>query len=106
MAWHQKKNRPAPYYFRNRKVNGIVKSEYFGRGPIAEAAAAFDAQKAKAREEEATKERLLLKLIELSNAEAARIDKISKVWTHAKMVAGGMYQHARGPWRKRHGKKS
>jgi hypothetical protein len=92
MAWDRR-----GYFYRSRRVGGRVVREYFGCGPLAEAAAHLLDRLKAAREGHALRAGLL------DGADAAfrelhdRLDRAAA----AHLLAAGYYRHDRGPWRRR-----
>jgi hypothetical protein len=89
------------YYYRKRKVNGKVISDYVGKGPIADLFVLADAQIAENRREakrawQAEKDEM--EAIDQSLEELnRRIDLLAR----ATLVAAGYHQHHRSEWRKK-----
>ncbi len=100
MGWELRRGQR--YYYRKRRVNGQVVSEYIGTGPNAEAAAAQDAlereQRAIARQQQRAA-RLEHKEVDQS---MAQLERTVRALMHATLLANGFHSH-KGQWRKRRG---
>jgi len=100
MAW-ETRNGGGRYYTRSKRVNGRVRREYIGSGPVAELIAAQDAERRGERDESWAAWNRLKR--DLQNAEAL----VDRCWEEASalttgvLVSAGFYRHHRGEWRKR-----
>jgi hypothetical protein len=101
MPWKTRKHRE--YYYRSVRDAWSVRTEYFGTGPLADFAAAEDAQRQVSREIRAALE------FELAAFEAAFREPLSELAEHvdllvkAVLYSRGYHRHDRGSWRKRRG---
>jgi hypothetical protein len=98
MAWEERNSRD--YYYRKRRVNGRVVSEYVGAGEQAEQLAAEDAAERERAVARRAVQRALL-------AERSAVDQEVKAFaaqlqtlTRATLHAGGYHQH-KGQWRRK-----
>jgi hypothetical protein len=103
MGWEKRRN--GYYYYRKRRVNGRVRSEYVGRGDVAQISVEIiqDDQRDRktgrearhcARQAEAEIDRQL-----------ANVDAALSALTNAHLHAEGYHKH-KGQWRKRHAAKT
>ncbi len=92
MAWDSR-----GYFYRSRRVGGRVVREYFGRGPLAEAAAHLLAHLKAAREAHARRVGMLDGADAVFRELHDRLDRAAA----AHLLAAGYYRHDRGPWRRR-----
>jgi hypothetical protein len=91
------------YYTRSKKVNGRVRREYVGMGPMAQMAAELDALAREQRQLEAQavhQEKVALAALD---ADLKALAKIVDLLVAAVMLASGFHLHKRGEWRKRRG---
>lgn len=91
MSWEKRSNKT--YYYRRRRLNGRVVSEYLGRGPKAQSIADEDARK-NAQERAALQE--LDRLSQMVDQIGGRIDRLLT----AHLLVNGYHRH-RGEWRKK-----
>jgi hypothetical protein len=91
------------YYTRSRKVNGRVRREYVGRGPLGELAAALDALQRAEREAKAAEWRADRERLQGVDKVVSRLDELADLLARAALVAAGYHQHKRGEWRARRG---
>jgi hypothetical protein len=92
MAWDKR-----GFFYRSRRVGSQVVREYFGRGPLAEAAAYLLDQLKTAREGYARRAGLL----DAADAPFRELhDRLARA-AAAHLLAAGYHRHDRGPWRKR-----
>ena len=99
MSWSRRKTHE--YYYRSRRIDRRVVKEYVGRGPAAELVAHADESIREERQQRAAAEASL-------QQQYLNLDRQLKVFHHetawlirATLVAAGLYQHARGNWRRR-----
>lgn len=104
MAW-ETRQRGGRYYRRSFRINGRVRNEYLGTGPVAELAALADQER---RDRQAAADRLT----RAAEAEAEAIDR--EVATYCRAVdqltaeiltAAGFHRPKRGAWRRKVGSK-
>jgi hypothetical protein len=98
MGWDRGK-----YYSRSSKVNGRVRREYIGTGPLAERVAELDAlgrQRKEVAREDLRAEREELDALD---APFAELDELAELVAHAALAAAGYRRHHRGEWRRRRG---
>jgi hypothetical protein len=96
MSWETRGNNV--YYYRARRINGRVVKEYLGTGASAEAAAAEDEARRKARQITSTYKK--------EDAIACVADSfldLSENLFAGSLVASGYYRHHGGEWRQRRG---
>src|SRR4051794_22165988 len=97
MSWERRGNRC--YYYRTRREDGRVVREYFGSGPIAEAAAKMDLLNAQLRDQfRADRMESQAELAQLDTS-LEQLDKTVRGIVPAAMEAAGYRRH-RGEWRK------
>src|SRR5262249_50655522 len=89
------------YYYRVRKVNGRVRREYVGRGPVAEAVAALDAADRERREDHRRQGREDRARSDELAAKVAALDELADLLAAAALAAAGFHRHHRGEWRRR-----
>jgi hypothetical protein len=88
------------YYYRSHRVNGRVKKEYIGTGPLAELAAEVDAQERRQREEKAREWQAEREHLEALEGLTEELCEAAELLTRAALLAAGYRQHHRGEWRK------
>ena len=91
------------YYYRARKVRGRVVREYVGKGPVADLAAALDADRRHEREAERAARPERRAELEALDAPLTALNDLADLLARAALVAAGYHQHKRGEWRKRRG---
>lgn len=96
MGWQTRRNGKT-YYYRSRRVDGRVVSDYVGSGATAEHVAADTAQR-RARRAADRAQREQLAAITRDLAEAKRLATTAVA---SALEAAGFHQHHRGEWRKR-----
>jgi len=94
------------YYTRSRRENGRVVREYVGGGKLGELAAQFEAIKREERDAERTSEKAERDEISDIDAPLAELHELAELLVKATLLAAGFYQHHRGNWRKRRGKRN
>lgn len=98
MAWERRQGKK--YYYRKRRIDGRVQSEYCGRGPLAEAAAALDELKRQAREEERELFRQERERQRAIDQEVDRVCRLIQNLTYGTLLVHGFHTH-KGQWRKK-----
>jgi len=101
MPWEMRAGGSGPYYTRSRRRDGKTVREYLGRGPVAELAAAADAE---ARVQKAAERQALVELtasLDEADEPAERFRAIVRLLMHAALVADGCHLHSRSTWRRR-----
>jgi hypothetical protein len=101
VAWERRATSGGRYYTRSIWVDGKVRREYVGRGPTAEAAAAFDAEERAERQREAEARRAELERLEQV---ARAVDDYAgqvELLARAALYAAGYHQPNRSQWRRR-----
>jgi hypothetical protein len=99
MAWKQRGSRF--YYYRNKKKNGRVLTEYLGAGVLVDLTAHLDGVERIARE---TKAKALRKVKAEQDAIDKQIDGLGeqvRACVAAALMSRGYRQHKRGEWRKK-----
>lgn len=102
MGWERRRN-GLLYFYKARRVNGRVVREYFGRGPLAEVAAA---EVAASRRERAAQRSAQLGQQRSANAVVALVQELSAgvdLLLRAALSQAGYHQHHRGEWRRQRG---
>jgi hypothetical protein len=89
------------YYYRVRKENGRVVREYVGKGPVANLAAALDAEGRHEREAEYAARRRQRADLAALDAPMKDLNELADLLAKAALLAAGYHQHKRGEWRKR-----
>jgi hypothetical protein len=102
MPWEKRKGKK--YYYRSVKLGGRVRREYWGCGPDAGLVAALDAEERRRRAGLAAAFRDERVRTAEADAAAALFAGLVRDLLRAELVAAGYHQHARGQWRKRHGR--
>jgi hypothetical protein len=102
MPWETRKGKK--YYYRTVKRGGRVWREYWGCGPDARLAAALDAEERQRRAGMAAAFRDERVRAVAADAAAALFAGLVLDLLRAELVAAGYHQHARGHWRRRHGR--
>ena len=78
-----------------------VVEDYYGAGPVGQAAAEMDAEERDRRKAEAEAKTAMCKPFDEADAYATRLIAASNNLLRAVLLAEGFYQHERGPWRRR-----
>jgi hypothetical protein len=99
MAWETRRGRK--YYYRSRRVGGRVVKQYFGRGPVAELAAAMDADQRARRAAEAEVARCEQARLEPVQAATSQLDDVCDLLVNAMLISAGYHRPNYGPWRRR-----
>jgi hypothetical protein len=97
MSWETRGNNR--YYYRRRKVNGRVESEYIGAGGVAELLAAGDDLARQRRQLEAAEWRAIVEADRRQSDELAEVEDLVTAATAAVLIANGYHTHKR-QWRK------
>jgi len=103
MGWEERNG--SWYYYRKKRINGTVQSEYVGSGPFAEALSRLDQIEQEKRREKAYRRKLKREEMqeEIRMVEEAR--RVARQVRDAALLASGYHNH-KGTWRKRHGNES
>jgi hypothetical protein len=91
------------YYTRSTKINGRVRREYIGTGPLAELVAELDAIGRESKEAEREAFRAEREELDALDAPFAELDDLAELVAHAALAAAGFRRHHRGEWRRRRG---
>jgi hypothetical protein len=86
------------YYYRNRRLNGQVVTEYIGSGVLAELIAQEDQKEQASRKAE----RVELRRLEKDDRQAAALFRDIDLLVKASLLLVGCYNH-KGEWRRKHG---
>jgi hypothetical protein len=89
------------YYTRSKKVNGRVRREYVGSGPVAQLAAQLDAIKRQERQAERAARIAIQEEMQALEAPLTELNDLTNLIARAALLATGYHQHHRGEWRKR-----
>ncbi len=100
MPWETKGSER--YYYRKKRVNGRVVSEYVGRGPEAEQIAAADELARAARAETRAAQAARLAELAALDQEVQAFAKQVETLTRQALQANGYHQH-KGQWRRKRG---
>lgn len=101
MAWETRGS--GTYYYRKRKVNGRVISEYIGTGLAARYVAAEEAQARRERAAATAKERGERAAMAGHEAGLDAFCDLTNALVSAALLDAGYHRHHRGEWRKRRG---
>lgn len=85
------------YYYRSRRSGGRVVRDYFGRGPVADAAAYLFDEMRRSRAGNAQRAKAVEAADDLYRRLGGCLDRLAA----AQLLAAGHYRHDRGRWRKR-----
>lgn len=97
MAWESRgKN---CYYYRTKRIAGIVRKEYIGRGPAARQAAIEDELTKRRRDREREQIRALQDAIQPVRLLTRALEDGERMLAHATLLAAGFHQN-KGIWRK------
>jgi len=91
------------YYYRKRKVEGRVVSEYIGTGPHAARMASRVAAAQRKRAAAATIEQVEREAAVVREAELDAFCDLTDALVHVALLDAGYHRHHRGEWRKRRG---
>lgn len=97
MSWETRGNNR--YYYRRRKVDGRVISEYLGAGDVAEALAGLDELDRQERQRAAAEWRALVDTDRRQVATLAELDDLVRSAVAGVLIANGYHTHKR-QWRK------
>lgn len=97
MSWETRGNNR--YYYRRRKVDGRVISEYLGAGDVAEALAGLDELDRQERQRAAAEWRALVDTDRRQVATLAELDDLVRSAVAGVLIANGYHTH-KGQWRK------
>ena len=103
MSWEVRGGKK--YYTRSRRVDGRVLREYVGGGLAGEYAAELDAEARARRQHALNRDRELQRQDEELDKETEEFDSAADNVARAILLVTGNYQHNRGEWRRRHGRK-
>jgi hypothetical protein len=98
MAWERRKG--GLFYYRSLRINGRVKKQYVGKGPMAELAARMDAANRAYREGKVAARRQVQETYKAVLALLVDLDEHVKAFMFVELDAAGFYNH-RGEWRRR-----
>ncbi len=97
MGWETRAN--GRFYYRKRRVNGRVISEYVGNGDVAEALAMLDEHDRQHRQRAAAEWRAIVDADRRHDDDLAAVDALVKSAVAAVMLANGYHTHKR-QWRR------
>jgi hypothetical protein len=97
MAWEDRNGNR--YYYRKRRVNGRVVSEYVGNGYAGELAAIFDNQERQQAEGKRRELRKQRQEAAKMDTQAGDVEKMTRAITNACLLLAGYHTH-KGQWRK------
>jgi len=97
MSWETRGNNR--YYYRRRKVDGRVISEYIGAGGVAKALAELDDIERQERQQAAAEWRALVDTDRRQVATLAELDDLVRSAVAGVLIANGYHTHKR-QWRK------
>lgn len=98
MSWETRGNNR--YYYRRRKVNGRVESEYIGAGYLAELLAEGDELDRQRRQIDAAEWRSTIEADRRTAAALADVEDLVKSAVSAVLIVNGYHTHKR-QWRKK-----
>ena len=98
MGWEKRNGRA--YYYRKRRINGRVTSEYLGTGFVADIHATDDAEARREREQVRQAERQLRHAEQIVEQQLDTVQQALEPVTAACLIAAGFHKH-RGQWRKK-----
>ena len=103
MGWEERNG--SRYYYRKKRINGTVQSEYVGDGPFAEALARLDQIEQERRQEKKYRRQQKREEMkqEIRMVEEAR--RATRQIRDAALLSSGYHNH-KGKWRKHHGNES
>jgi hypothetical protein len=98
VSWETRADCPnGRYYTRNRTFLGRRYRQYFGKGPVAEKAAAEDLARRKQREARRADRALYDGAVDRHKEFSSQVALLMQ----AALYSVGLYQHERGAWRRR-----
>ena len=103
MGWEKRGNKS--YYYRKRRVNGRVCSEYVGRGAIAQISVEIIQNDQRDRKTGREAIRCVQQDEKAIDRQLATAEAAIYAITDAKLSAEGYHKH-KGQWRRRHGSKA
>ena len=103
MGWEKRRNEF--YYYRKKRVNGRVCSEYVGRGDVAQISVEIIQDKQLKRKTEREARHCARQTEAEIDRQLANVDAAIYAITDAKLSAEGYHKH-KGQWRKRHAAKA
>ncbi len=103
MAWETRGNGGGTYYYRKRKVDGRVVSEYVGSGLLATLEASRAAQDRRERAAAAAAERAERDRFRANEAGLDTLCELTDGLVAVALMDAGYHRHHRGEWRKRRG---
>jgi hypothetical protein len=98
MPWESRKGR-GRYYHRKYRRNGKTFKEYFGIGPVAEQAAAEDAQRAANIRAQRKARQTDEESWQMAQHPLDQLSQLTSILLQGTLIAAGYYQHDRGEWR-------
>jgi hypothetical protein len=98
MAWKKRNGRR--YYYRNKKINGRVLTEYIGAGRSAEIAAELDQTQRLVREAQASALRALKAKEDAIDRQITDLSQQASAVIAAELISRGYRLHKRSEWRK------
>lgn len=100
MAWENRgENR---YYYRKRRINGRVVSEYIGAGILAELTADLDEAAQAERQAEREARRQEREQVQALDSQLAQVDELTRALVRASLLLAGYHPHKR-QWRRGNG---
>lgn len=103
MGWEKRRN--GYYYYRKRRVNGRVRSEYVGRGAIAQISVEIIQNDQRDRKTGREALRCAQQAEKEIDRQLAIAEAAIYAITDAKLSVEGYHKH-KGQWRRRHGSKA
>lgn len=103
MGWEKRRNEF--YYYRKKRVNGRVCSEYVGRGDVAQISVEIIQDKQLKRKTEREARRCARQAEAEIDRQLANVDAALSALTNAHLHAEGYHKH-KGQWRKKHAAKA
>lgn len=99
MGWETRGNNQ--YYYRKRRQNGRVLSDYVGAGPLVELLATFDEHERQEREAAHRRRQRTREADLMLDKELLQIGRLVRDLQAAALLANGCYTHRR-QWRRSH----
>ena len=100
MSWEQRA-RGGRYYTRSKREGGRVVREYVGTGPVAELAAAQDAELRDAHRQQLKERRAEREHFQAAEDRLVEFCALADALARGALLLAGYHQHDRGQWRRK-----